>query len=668
MRKFYLFFVFVSLYSVGASAQIEGYYRVRNNGGGVDGKAYLNVQNERLEPTMTSDDVVSATNSVFYLKTGEKQGSNGLTTHNYYQVETFTSQGVDGQKMFKDIKATMQNKLLVNQLTFNAAWGIFKAALSADETVKEQIDKINNAYGINLDDFTYEEYLKWVETFDTNLYVEEVNTTEQILLGKGHRLYINFPDLPDPLRKGDSQDDLNTAMLLIGPLMKATIKNSIDNTLVVKEVFNENNTPGIFMMLDVLERIQFGKRLYLIEDDDIAKISFAHEGEISLGSLVDLGTITKAGKRGIWTLQSFGNSNTFALKMDGATPTPYGTYLTTFYSEFPYRLNDNLKAYVAEEITTTGSALSGGVKGHLSPKLIAAQGEVVPAKTPVIIETLSTEPTDNEIIPTLSDATFEGTNKLSGTLTGESFTAITSGLYRVLGTDSNTPAFVTPGGLVVSISENTAYFESSSLPTVNVVSKPTVVYIEMPIVVIKPAKEKTTFCSTQNLDFTGSGLKAYVVSEITSTRAILKQVNKVKAGTGLILIGTAGQEYFVRETDETEDIEKNLLVGTTKATTIRAGEAYLLSDGVFKKSTSTGSFLNPGTTLAAGKAYLPASAVPATAREFTVVFEDMTTAITTVNEDATATGNAVIYDLNGQRVTAPGKGIYIVRGKKIVIK
>ena len=107
MRKFYLLFVFVSLYSVGASAQIEGYYRVRNNGGGVDGKAYLNVQNERLEPTMTSDDVVSATNSVFYLKTGEKQGSNGLTTHNYYQVETFTSQGVDGQKMFKDIKATM---------------------------------------------------------------------------------------------------------------------------------------------------------------------------------------------------------------------------------------------------------------------------------------------------------------------------------------------------------------------------------------------------------------------------------------------------------------------------------------------------------------------------------------------------------------------------------
>ena len=667
MRKIYLLFVFVSLYSVGASAQIEGYYRVRNNGGGVDGKAYLNVQNERLEPTMTSDDVVSATNSVFYLKTGEKQGSNGLTTHNYYQVETFTSQGVDGQKMFKDIKATMQNKLLVNQLTFNAAWGIFKAALSADSTVNAQINKINNAYGINLDDFTYEEYQKWVETFDTNLYVEEVNTTEQLLFGKGHRLYINFPDLPDPLRKGDSQDDLNTAMLLIGPLMKATIKNSIENNTIVNAVFNENNTPGIFMMLDVLERIQFGKRLYLIEDDDIAKISFAHEGEISLGSLVDLGTITKAGKRGIWTLQSFDSSNIFALKMDGATPTPYGTYLTTFYSEFPYRLNDNLKAYVAEEITTTGSALSGGVKGHFSPKLIAAQGEVVPAKTPVIIETLSTEPTDNEVIPILSDATFEGTNKLSGTLTGESFTALTSGLYRVLGTDSNTPAFVTPGGLVVSISENSAYFESSSLPTVNVVSKPDVVYIEMPIVVIKPAKEKTTFCSTQNLDFTGSGLKAYVVSEITSTRAILKQVNKVKAGTGLILIGTAGQEYYVRETDETEEIEKNLLVGTTKSTTIRAGQAYLLSDGVFKKSTS-GGLLNPGTTLAAGKAYLPASAVPATAREFTVVFEDMTTAITTVNEDATATGNAVLYDLNGQRVTAPGKGIYIVRGKKMIIK
>ena len=88
-----------------------------------------------------------------------------------------------------------------------------------------------------------------METFDTNLYVEEVNTAEQLLFGKGHRLYINFPDLPDPLRKGDSQDDLNTAMLLIGPLMKATIKNSIENNTIVNAVFNENNTPGIFMML-----------------------------------------------------------------------------------------------------------------------------------------------------------------------------------------------------------------------------------------------------------------------------------------------------------------------------------------------------------------------------------------------------------------------------------
>lgn len=77
MRKIYLLFVFVSLYSVGASAQIEGYYRLRN-GSGVEGKAYLNVQNEKLEPTMTADDVVSAASSVFYLKTGKDLKGSGL--------------------------------------------------------------------------------------------------------------------------------------------------------------------------------------------------------------------------------------------------------------------------------------------------------------------------------------------------------------------------------------------------------------------------------------------------------------------------------------------------------------------------------------------------------------------------------------------------------------
>ena len=47
MKKLLSLVVFVSLYSIGVSAQIEGYYRLRN-GSGVEGKAYLNVQNVKL--------------------------------------------------------------------------------------------------------------------------------------------------------------------------------------------------------------------------------------------------------------------------------------------------------------------------------------------------------------------------------------------------------------------------------------------------------------------------------------------------------------------------------------------------------------------------------------------------------------------------------------------
>jgi hypothetical protein len=122
-------------------------------------------------------------------------------------------------------------------------------------------------------------------------------------------------------------------------------------------------------------------------------------------------------------------------------------------------------------------------------------------------------------------------------------------------------------------------------------------------------------------------------------------------------MGTPGQEYLIPETGTFVE-EDNLLVGTTANISLRANQAFLLSDGKFVKSTAG--------TLPAGKAYLPATVVPATAREFTVVFDDMATDITTVKEDGL--DRAVIYDLNGQRVTTPGKGIYIVYGKKMVIK
>ena len=45
--------------------------------------------------------------------------------------------------------------------------------------------------------------------------------------------------------------------------------------------------------------------------------------------------------------------------------------------------------------------------------------------------------------------------------------------------------------------------------------------------------------------------------------------------------------------------------------------------------------------------------------------DEGTTGITTIE---TTTDSNAIYDLQGRRVTNPAKGIYIVNGKKVIIK
>ena len=80
-----------------------------------------------------------------------------------------------------------------------------------------------------------------------------------------------------------------------------------------------------------------------------------------------------------------------------------------------------------------------------------------------------------------------------------------------------------------------------------------------------------------------------------------------------------------------------------------------------------------GSTLSAHKAYLPlpTASLPSGARSIKLVFEDgETTGISDAsplndNEEMT---NDNIYDLQGRRVEKPTRGLYVVNGRKVVIK
>jgi hypothetical protein len=176
---------------------------------------------------------------------------------------------------------------------------------------------------------------------------------------------------------------------------------------------------------------------------------------------------------------------------------------------------------------------------------------------------------------------------------------------------------------------------------------------------IKPANSFATYCVPRDLDFTGvEGLTAYIAPEgIAEGKIVLTEAKQVKGGQGMVLVGTANQTYSVPVTVGVAAPATNYLVGVTEDKDMTDVEAYILAtDGKFHP-------VNGG-TLKAGKAYL--NIAPTAANSISVVFGDEATGIETVKSETVLNGD--IFNLRGQRVAAPHKGLYIMQGKKVIVK
>ena len=165
-----------------------------------------------------------------------------------------------------------------------------------------------------------------------------------------------------------------------------------------------------------------------------------------------------------------------------------------------------------------------------------------------------------------------------------------------------------------------------------------------------------TFCSDKALDFTGiTDLTAYTASKEGTAVKFNKVAGKVPANTGLLVSGVNTDIPVV----ESADAVDNLLVGVTEDTPMTAGIYVLM-----KESNGLGFYQTTQEfTVRANSAYLPSNIVGA--RTFIAIDEEATgiDAIETVNVE-----NGKFYNLAGQRVAQPTKGLYIVNGKKYIVK
>ena len=186
-----------------------------------------------------------------------------------------------------------------------------------------------------------------------------------------------------------------------------------------------------------------------------------------------------------------------------------------------------------------------------------------------------------------------------------------------------------------------------------------------------------TFSAGNAYEVTTSGVSAYQAVEQLDDKIVLRPLTGViPANTGVVLYGEGQTSVtlMLTGTAATDDLTDNMMRPHVEAGIVPAEadgcKNYLLArdpknseNCVFRPSSGSGTF-------AANRAYL-ALPIGSGAKDFTIVFEDDVTGITPINVNDNVNVNAAVYDLQGRKIAdkpSSQKGIYIVNGKKIVIK
>lgn len=179
-------------------------------------------------------------------------------------------------------------------------------------------------------------------------------------------------------------------------------------------------------------------------------------------------------------------------------------------------------------------------------------------------------------------------------------------------------------------------------------------------VTITSEAEVATYCNSDKaLDFSSvEGLTAYIVSSIDAV-INLQAVKKIPAGTGVVVAGEP-KTYNVPVIASADPVVGNLLIGVTSNHSAVEGD-YVLA----YRSNVRGFFpAEPDLMIPAGKAYLPLG--ESDARSFLPLNYETTGigALLMNNEKV----KKEIFSLSGQRVSQPKKGLYIIGGRKVVVK
>ena len=431
----------LGFFSVAASAQApatvtkpdDGYYRIVNARQRTDGKQYVYVTGKiAAQPNATKAEATTLPGTIIHLET-TVNGSNS----EWLDVKKLRSQGVDVINGYLNPAIEQVNETLKNRL--KAQLGQFEGTAAYYAIDAEVIGK-----------------------WDLDMHMQPVTTPD------GRTAYYAFATVPSMKPVCSFYKHYTTGALgvLFGPSVKAAVKGVSMGLFNALEANNPDKVWDEVLKLALAkiesspyagtdianvvkryinaDRINQGQTYYLISGG-LKKVTVGnkafdpanptgtshneYDGTLPKFDFVNNNTTDQwygpelpvTGDAAMWILEKVDDTNYFGVKPSTNMRGRDGKYYTTLYVDFPFQIKGDVKAYTIEGVDAKNA------DGYYFAKVkeLAQQGDTVPAQTAVVLECNSTNPADNQLLPTGDEKPKTSNNRLCGTFFGGAINGLT---------------------------------------------------------------------------------------------------------------------------------------------------------------------------------------------------------------------------------------------------
>ena len=422
----------LGLVSAGVSAQSpqpskDGYFRIVNANNRADGKQYVYVTGAYAAmPNATKTEATTLPGTVIHLKMVENGTNTGV-----YDVQTLRSQGVDVingylnpaiEKVEKALKDKLNEKL--SSPMASLAYGLFSTSVIGQWDLKMHLKSVRTSDGRD----AYYAYA----TVPSMQPICDFWHTYGIFAGSALN---NYPNLKAALDSGNPDDVWYEIERLALAKIESSSYANTELVNIIKHYIGNTRAEN---------RINQGQTYYLISGNlkKVDPSGTAHNPANPMGTahneydgteakfdFVNNNTndqywgpelpVTK--DAAMWILEEVNNTNYFAVKPSANMRGRDGKYYTTLYVDFPFKIVGDVKAYTIEGVDAKNA------QGYYFAKVkeLAQKGDTVPAQTAVVLECNSTNPVDNQLLPTGDEKPKTSNNRLCGTFFGGSINGLT---------------------------------------------------------------------------------------------------------------------------------------------------------------------------------------------------------------------------------------------------